>query len=229
MLIGGFQKFSMIDYPEKLSAIVFTQGCNLKCPYCHNPELNNLEYNSNQISEDYILNFLKTRQGKLDAVVITGGEPTLQKDLISFAKKIKDLGFLLKLDTNGTQPNVIEKMLKENLLDYIAMDIKTSPKKYFMFSKNHFDLTNITSSINLIINSKIDYEFRTTVIKNLITVDDFNEMGLMLNGANKYYLQKFVPTKILDKSFITPQSYSNEEFEKIKEILTKHIKNIELR
>ena len=130
------------------------------CPYCHNPELNNLEYNSNQISEDYILNFLKTRQGKLDAVVITGGEPTLQKDLISFAKKIKDLGFLLKLDTNGTQPNVIEKMLKENLLDYIAMDIKTSPKKYFMFSKNHFDLTNITSSINLIINSKIDYEFQ---------------------------------------------------------------------
>jgi len=229
MLIGGFQKFSMIDYPEKLSAIVFTQGCNLKCPYCHNPELNNLEYNSNQISEDYILNFLKTRQRKLDAVVITGGEPTLQNDLISFAKKIKDLGFLLKLDTNGTQPNVIKKMLKENLLDYIAMDIKTAPKKYFMFSKNHFDLANITSSINLIINSKIDYEFRTTVIKNLLTVDDFNEMGLMLNGANKYYLQKFVPTKILDKSFITSQSYSNEEFEKIKEILTKHIKNIELR
>ena len=119
MLIGGLQKISMIDYPEKLSAVVFVRGCNFCCPYCHNPELNQINL-SKLIDEDAVFEFLKTRVGKIDVVVVSGGEPTLQKDLINFAKKIKNLGFLLKLDTNGFQPDVIEKLLSENLLDYIT-------------------------------------------------------------------------------------------------------------
>ncbi len=229
MIIGGFQKFSMIDYPEKLAAIVFTKGCNFKCPYCHNPELNDIGTTEDLINENDILEFLKTRQAKLDAVVISGGEPTLQKNLISFAKKIKDLGFLLKLDTNGTKPDIIEKLIQENLLDYIAMDIKTTHENYYLFTKNELNIKYITSSINLIINSNVNYEFRTTIIKSLLHFEDFKKIGIMLDGAEKYYLQKFVPTKTLDKTYLSAQTYTKNEFEIIKNILTPYIKNIYLR
>ena len=133
MLIGGFQKCSMIDYPDKLSAIVFSQGCNFRCPYCHNPELVLPAKFNVSLKDDEIIGFLKTRIGKLDGVVLTGGEVCLQKDLIQFAEKIKDLGFLIKLDTNGSKPDVVEKFLDKKLVDYFAMDIKTSPKNIRIF------------------------------------------------------------------------------------------------
>ena len=162
MLIGAFQKFSMIDYPEKLSAVVFFSGCNLRCPYCHNPQLclNSL---SNYIEMGFVLDFLVSRVGKLDAIVLSGGEPTMQENLIQFVRKVKELGYLVKLDTNGTKPDVIKQLLDEDLLDYVAMDVKTTEEKFKNFSDN-IDFSVIKTSIDIIMSSKIDYEFRTTLI-----------------------------------------------------------------
>ncbi len=225
MLIGGLQKISMIDYPEKLAAVIFTSGCNFCCPYCHNLELNQI--NLTQIlDEDFIFNFLKTRLGKLDAVVISGGEPTLQKDLISFAKKIKNLGFLLKLDTNGFNPDVIEILLSENLLDYIAMDIKSPLEKYQTFSKEKLNLDNILKSIQIIMSSNVNYEFRTTVTKSLLSYADFTSIGKMIFGAKKYYLQKYVASS---KNNYMDETYLDKEFEKIVNILKPFVLDVEIR
>ena len=227
MQIAGLQKSSLIDYPEKIACIVFTQGCNFRCGYCHNPEL--FEKREPLLSTKAFFEFLKTRQNKLDGVVITGGEPTLQKDLKDFIYEIKNLGFLVKLDSNGTNPNIIENLLKENLLDYIAMDIKAPLNKYEKIINIKVNTENIQKSINLIVNSNIDYEFRTTVIKTQLNYEDFKEIGKLINSAKKYYLQKFIPSKILDKNLMNEKTYSDEEFEKIKQLLLKNIQKVEIR
>lgn len=229
MLVGGFQKCSMIDYPDKLSAIVFSQGCNFRCPYCHNPELVVPEKFNVPMREDEIIDFLKTRIGKLDGVVLTGGEACLQNNIIEFARKIKDLGFLIKLDTNGSKPDVIEKFLSENLIDYIAMDIKTSPAKYNDFFASKISFSSVLASINLIMNSGLDYEFRTTVVKSLLSKEDFIKIGELIRGAKTYYLQKFVPTKLFDESYVNAETYSDEEFEEIILILKDYIDFVGIR
>lgn len=228
MLIGGLQKSSLIDYPEKISAIVFTQGCNFNCPYCHNPEL--LKNSSeNVIDESLLFSFLKSRVGKLDGVVITGGEPTLYFDLPEFVFKIKQLGFMVKLDTNGSNPIVLKKMFEDGLLDYVAMDVKAPIEKYqeFFNSKNCID--NVLKTIEIIMNSGVDYEFRTTVEKSLLSFDDFVEIGEMIKGAKKYYLQRFVSTKTLDKSLINGTTYNDFEFEEIINILKNNVEKVYLR
>jgi len=227
MYIAGLQKTSLIDYPEKIACIIFTQGCNFKCGYCHNPEL--FEQREPLITKEAFFDFLKTRQNKLDGVVITGGEPTLQKNLKDFIIKIKDLGFLIKIDSNGTKPQVIEELLNEKLINYIAMDIKAPLGKYKSITNVDVDIENIKKSIELILNSNIDYEFRTTVIKSQLNYNDFEEIGNIIKGAKKYYLQKFIPSKILDESLMKEKTYSNEEFEKVKRILSKYIQKIEIR
>ena len=229
MLVGGFQKCSMIDYPDKMSAIVFSQGCNFRCPYCHNPELVVPEKFNVPMREDEIIDFLKTRIGKLDGVVLTGGEACLQNNIIEFARKIKDLGFLIKLDTNGSKPDVIEKFLSENLIDYIAMDIKTSPAKYNDFFASKISFSSVLASINLIMNSGLDYEFRTTVVKSLLSKEDFIKIGELIRGAKTYYLQKFVPTKLFDESYVNAETYSDEEFEEIILILKDYIDFVGIR
>lgn len=228
MIIGGFQKTSLIDYPDKISAIVFTQGCNFRCGYCHNPELiiNNID---SSFIEESILCFLKSRIGKLDAVVITGGEPTLQKELLEFIKKVKQFGYLVKLDTNGTSPEKISELLKENLLDYVAMDIKAPLSRYKDIVNSEINTDLIKESINLIIGSNINYEFRTTVVKSQLTIKDFEEIAKLINGAKNYYLQQFVPSKTLQQNFLKEKSYTTEEFKVIKNIFKKHAKNIYLR
>ena len=228
MRLAGFQKTSFIDYPEKICAIIFTQGCNFKCGYCHNPELNNCE-NSAKISEEEIIEFLKKRQNKLDAVVISGGEPTLQKDLKDFIKKIKNLGFLVKLDSNGTNPEVLKELVKEKQLDYIAIDIKAPLEKYENIVNVKTDVSKISESIDFIINSGVDYEFRTTVIKTQLNLNDFEKISELIKGSKKYYLQKFVPTKILDETLLNEKTYSNEEFKNIVKILEKTIEKVEIR
>lgn len=225
--IAGLQKTTFIDYPDKIACIVFTQGCNFRCGYCHNPEL--FEKKEPLISLEVFFDFLKLRRGKLDGVVITGGEPTLQKDLKEFIKNIKDLGFVVKLDSNGTNPNILKELLEENLLDYIAMDIKAPLEKYEQIVNCNVNIENIKKSIDLIMNSNVEYEFRTTVLKSQLSYDDFEKIGKLISGSKKYYLQKFVSSKILDENLINEKTYSNEEFEEIKNILKNYIDFVEVR
>jgi pyruvate formate lyase activating enzyme len=226
--IGGLQKSSLIDYPEKISAIIFTQGCNFRCPYCHNPNLVNGELEMGN-GEAKILEFLSSRIGKLDGVVITGGEPTLHKDLPEFIKQIKDLGFAIKLDTNGTNPDMLQQLIDEKLIDYVAMDIKAPIEKYNEIVYTKVNIDNILKSIKILKNSNIDYEFRTTVVKSQLSRADFEKIGALIDGAPKYYLQKFIPTKTLNKDFFNEKTYSKEEFAEITESLKKNIKSVELR
>jgi pyruvate formate lyase activating enzyme len=229
MRIGGLQKFSLIDYPEKTCAIIFTIGCNFRCKYCHNPELVLPEQYVKDIPTEEIFNFLKNRQGKLDAVCITGGEPTLHSDLIDFIKKIKDMGFLIKLDSNGSNPDVLKKIIDEKLVDYIAMDIKASLEDYEKIMGWKFPVDKIKKSIRLIMDSGIDYEFRTTIVKSLTSEDDLEKMAKSIDGAKKYYLQKFIPTKLNDPRLMKAITYSDEEFSKIREKILKYVQKCEIR
>ena len=226
MQIGGVQKTSLLDYPDKISAIVFTYGCNFRCGYCHNPELIVMK-NEPAWTIAGFFEFLNTRKGKLDGVVVTGGEPCLQKGLIDFIKQIKYMGFLVKLDTNGTFPSVLKEVLP--FVDYIAMDIKAPLYKYKTITKVNIDTEKIKESINIIMNSGIDYEFRTTVVKSQLNMEDFEAIGELIKGAEKYYLQKFVPSKILDPNLISEKTYSDNEFCEIIKILSNDIKSIMLR
>ena len=228
-IIGGVQKTTLIDFPGKIAAIVFTQGCNFRCGYCHNPSLLINKSELNNYTEEDFFSFLQTRTGKLDGVVITGGEPTLQSGLYDFIKKIKQMGFAVKLDTNGTNPDVIEKLLNDNLLDYIAMDIKAPIEKYENIVCTNIKQENILRSIYLIINCKINYEFRTTVIKSQLSFDDFDKIGQMINGAKRYYMQKFVPSEIFDHNLINEQTYTDNEFKTICENLKKYIEFVNFR
>ena len=201
MNIAAIQPFSLSDYPGKLAAIAFCRGCNFQCPYCHNPELLPTDPPiPNQPIQ--IWEFLEARQGKLDAVVISGGEPTLQADaLIPLAQKIKNMGFQIKLDTNGTHPSVLSQLLKQELLDYIAMDIKGPPNKYPQITAVDCDWNAISESIAIIMHSDIDHEFRTTIANPLLTPQDIETCAKTIQGAAHYILQ---PYKRLDPP--TPES-----------------------
>ncbi len=222
MIIGGFQKFSLIDYPGKISCIVFTQGCNFRCPYCHNPEL----IPSTpvvKIKEETILSFLEKRKGKIDAVVITGGEPTMQQDLLKFIQKIKEMGYLIKLDTNGSNPEMLEIIINHGLVDYIAMDIKAPLEKYKEATHSVIGPEKIKRSVRMIMNSDIRYEFRTTVVKSQLTGKDIINIGKLIEGVELYILQKFIPTKTLDPNFSNEKTYSGEEFKGLKRKLEEFV------
>ena len=219
MKIGGFQKVSLIDYPGKISAIVFTQGCNFRCPFCHNPELVDPERFEGLIPEAEILSFLEKRRGRLDAVVITGGEPTLQPELIPFVIHLKAMGYLIKLDTNGARPEVLEDMLGRGLLDYVAMDIKAPMERYDEVTKTKTDTKRILRSISLIMGSGVDYEFRTTAVKSLLEPLELEAIGRLIPGARRFVLQKFVPTKTLDRNYLHEPTYSDGELKAVVEQL----------
>jgi len=216
MIFGGWQKFSLIDFPGRASAILFTQGCPFRCPFCHNPELiNPAQRMFAPITEKEILDFLSTRQNKLDGVVITGGEPTLHSDLPDFISRLKQLGFAVKLDTNGSRPEMIERLIADGNLDYLAMDYKSPLEKYQAHSNSMIETKKIKKSVELIRDSGIDYEFRTTVVKELLAEDDILKIAEELKGVRRYVLQKFLPGKTLDPLFAEMTTYTDEEFEKI--------------
>ena len=235
-VIGGIQKTTLVDFPNKVAAIVFTQGCNFRCGYCHNPLLiypppeggSKSLISGRGVIEDF-LSFLKTRIGKLDGVVITGGEPTLQSGLYNFIKEIKQMGFEVKLDTNGTNPEVVKRLINDNLLDYIAMDIKAPLDKYDLITNTNINKDNILQTIKLIKNSKIDYEFRTTVVKSQLSFNDFEKIGQMIKGAKRYYLQKFVSSEILDKNLKNSQTYTDQEFKTLCRNLKKYVEFVNYR
>ena len=229
MKIGGLQKVSLIDYPGLICGIVFLQGCNFKCPYCHNPELVDSKLFKPGIRENEVLEFLNTRKGKLDAISITGGEPTIQEDLTSFIKQIKKMGFAVKLDTNGSQPKVIKNLLAEKLLDFIAMDIKAPLEKYRNIVNTQVNTESIKESIDLILKAKIPHEFRTTIVESQLEENDILEIGKLIAGASRYVLQKFVPSKTLDKKFLKEKSFSDEKLQKIKSHLEHQIPSVTIR
>lgn len=229
MKIGGLQKVSLIDYPGLISGIIFLQGCNFRCSYCHNPELVDPELFQPCMNEKEIMDFLRTRVGKLDAVSITGGEPTIQSKLIPFIGQIKKMGFAVKIDTNGSQPRVIKALLAENLLDYIAMDIKAPLEKYDEIVNVPVNTDLIQESIRLIIKSKIPHEFRTTIVQSLLDEKDIVSIAKLISGASNYVLQNFVPTKTLDTLFLKEKSHPDEVLQKLKKRLEHQIPNVTIR
>lgn len=221
MFFGGLQRTTLVDFPKKIAATVFTVGCNFYCPFCHNPELVNPQLIKKQpvISEKEVLSFLEERKGYLQGLCITGGEPTIQKDLKSFIKKVKKLGYAVKLDTNGSNPVILKELIKEKLVDYVAMDIKAPLKKYHLYTKNKDFTKEIQKSIDILIKSKIDYEFRTTLDPINLTLKDIKEIALMIKGARAYYLQQFQNYKTLDESYKKAKPLNEEAIkEVIKEI-----------
>lgn len=210
MTIGGFQKFSLLDYPGHLAAIIFTQGCNFRCSYCHNPELVNPKLFSKPIAEAEVMDFLSTRRGKLGAVCITGGEPCLQPDLIDFLWRLKALGFLTKLDTNGMFPKVLEQIAEANLVDYWAMDIKAPLALYKVITKRDVDAPKILHSMEILRSSGKEYEFRTTFFDSLLNWGDIDQIRSLLKPGDRYYLQQCRYEKTLD-GLDAPKSIAMED------------------
>jgi len=244
MHIGGIEKFSLLDFPGKPAAVIFTQGCNFRCGYCHNPELVYPSLFQPLIPETEVFDFLESRRGKLAGVVITGGEPTMQEDLVPFIKKIRKMGFAVKLDTNGMNPKVLEALITpatgeagsgaagENatsddpLVDYLAMDIKGPLKKYERVACAAIDPKNIKESIRLVMASGVDYEFRTTVVRSQLTLADFPAIGRLIHGARLYALQRFVvPSmyKIANQSFLKEKTYDDKEFDAIRAKMERYV------
>lgn len=192
MQIYGFLKTTLLDFPGRVACTVFTGGCNFRCPYCHNGDLVLHPRNMPVIPEEEIFAHLKKRQGILEGVCISGGEPTLQPDIADFIRKIRSLGYAVKLDTNGYQPDVLRLLMQEGLLDYAAMDIKHCPEKYnFIAQRPDFDFTRIADSVSFLREGRIPYEFRTTVVKNLHQKEDFLAIGAWLRGDSHYFLQSY--------------------------------------
>ena len=190
MTISGLQKLTLLDYPGHIACTVFLGGCNFSCPYCYNSSL--ICYKGNPIiSQEEFFAFLEKRKGKLDGVAITGGEPLLNNDIKDFIKRIKGMGFLVKIDTNGSYPEVLQSLIDENLVDYVAMDIKNSLHKYNLTTNSNVDISKIKKSVDILLAGKIDYEFRTTIVKEYHDIEDFRLIGEMIKGAKNYFLQSF--------------------------------------
>ena len=192
MKIGTLQKISLIDYPGKVSAVIGTQGCNMHCFWCHNHYLIPYDYSPlyRHIEEDDFFRFLKERINFLDAVVISGGEPTIHRDLLEFCERIKSLGYLVKLDTNGTNPGLLRQLVDSDLLDYVAMDIKTHAGYYDKLSRNGIGVDDILASIDILISGTKPYQFRTTCVKPYVSRDNIDEIAGMITGARLFYLQR---------------------------------------
>ena len=230
MKIGGFQKISLIDYPEHLSSIIWTPACNFRCPFCYNKDL--VSGDVDLFPEDEVFKILKERQGKIEAVVITGGEPTLQKDLKDFIKKIKALNYLVKLDTNGNNPEIVRDLLEEKLVDYIAMDIKAPKNKYSEIVRHSVSniIEEIEKTISIIKNFAPDYEFRTTVVTGLLSKDDILSIAQWLNGSKRYILQQFtVPGELMDKNLAKSKPYPKEFFNDLKSVVKDYFTFCEIR
>ncbi|MDD2388598.1 MAG: anaerobic ribonucleoside-triphosphate reductase activating protein [Desulfobacterales bacterium] len=202
MRLGGLQKTSLIDYPGKISCVIFLSGCNFDCPFCHNPELaNGVTASPDELDKNQLYAFLEKRRGLLDGVVISGGEPTLQEDLFLLCEDIKQMGYPVKLDTNGSRPLVIRELIDKRLIDYIAMDVKTDPLKYCRLIQKNCNFEKILSSIQIILASGLPHEFRTTCAPALIDEEDIRTICRLIQGARLYALQKFHPDTVLHPDF----------------------------
>lgn len=192
MILCGYEKFSMVDFDGKIACTVFTGGCNFRCPFCHNAPLVVGNVKSQQIDCDEVFDYLQKRKGLVDAVCVTGGEPTLQPDLCDFLAKVRGMGYATKLDTNGLRPDVLKDVLDGKLVDFVAMDVKNSPEKYARtVGVDNVDMGKILESMRLLKESGVDYEFRTTIIKEFHTADDMQKIAYLVSGAPRYFMQKY--------------------------------------
>ena len=228
MAIVGIDKLSLLDYEDKVSVVLFSQACNMRCPFCHNGEAILGASKEDEIDFNEILEFLKTRQGLIDAVVFTGGEPTLEPDLKVKIKAVRDLGFLIKLDTNGTNPEIVESLLDEGLIDYVAMDIKNCPNLYAETCGLKFiNIDNIKKSVSIIMAKAPDYEFRTTLVKEFHERMNYEEFLNLIKGAKRLFLQKFVDREGCIKKGL--HEVSIEEADKLRDYLASGIPEVTLR
>lgn len=224
----GLQKTTLLDYPDKLASTLFTGGCNFCCPFCHNSDLVYLREGIKEIGSSEILDFLADRKNILDGICISGGEPLLQEGLIPFIKEVKKLGLLVKLDTNGFLYNKLKELIDLKLVDYVAMDIKNAPKKYALTAGlKEIDLESILKSVELLKSNVVDYEFRTTIVKEFHDETDIKEIGLWLKGAKRYYLQNFRNNEHVINNNLTSHDIST--LKHFKEILEKDILHVEIR
>ena len=227
MVITGLQKLTLLDYPKKMACIIFTAGCNYKCSFCQNSDLIPVS-NESYIDQKTIFEDLEKRKNVLDGVVISGGEPTIQKNLKNFIKRVKEYKLLVKLDTNGSNPSLLKELIDEHLIDYVAMDIKNTFGLYEEITGvTHINIDKIKESIEILKQSNIDYEFRTTIMKNYHDLNKIKEICNYLGPKEKYYLQNFRDSDgVLDKSLIP---FSDEELRSIKEELIKEFPNVKVR
>jgi len=228
MQIHGLNKTTLLDYPEHLAATIFTGGCNFRCPFCHNKSLVLSPNLQPTLSDDSVMDFLKKRQGILAGVCITGGEPTLQQDLFSFLEKIKQLGYLIKLDTNGYRPEVLKNLVANNLIDYVALDIKSSLTEYHKIAcVNPFQISLIKESVSFLMSGNIDYEFRTTIVKELHSIDTISDISDWISGCKAYFLQNFEESdEVITQGF---HSHNRETLESFISLLQEKIPSATLR
>ncbi len=225
-VISGLNKLTLIDFPHRTSGVVYFSGCNFRCPFCHNSGI--VLGKEEKIETSNVLDFFKSRKGLLEGVVLSGGEPTLHEGIFDFARKLKDMGYLIKLDTNGNRPDVLKKLVKEKLVDYVAMDFKNSLKKYGeTVGIENFDVSEVKESIHFLLSGKIDCEFRTTVVGNFHEKSDFEEIATILNPESKYFVQAFVDSEnCLKQGLIKPRNEDMQEYLKTVKI---KLKKAELR
>ena len=227
MLIKGFQRTTLLDFPQKVACTVFTGGCNFRCPFCHNASLVTEMKDAERISEDEVFSYINKRKGILDGVCITGGEPTLQPDLADFCRKIHEAGLLVKLDTNGAYPDRLVALLREGLLDYVAMDIKNSKEEYARTCGLSEFPQGVEESMELLRTSGIPYEFRTTVVRELHTPESITDLAQWIAGAPRYYLQAFTDSGSLIGEGLS--AYSAEEMETLLERVLPYVPTAKLR
>ena len=224
MKFGGLQRTSLLDFPDRISSILFTVGCNLRCPFCYNRRLI-IDPKPPFLSEEDALEILLSRKKYVDAVVITGGEPTMNRDLPEFIRKLKENGFQVKLDTNGFYPETLRESLP--YLDYVAMDVKTSLEKYKLLGAK--DTENLLRSIQIIMEGKVDYEFRNTVVPRIVDEEDIIKIGKMVEGAKRFAFQQFRPGETLDEAFNDVKPYTDDIIIKFSKIMEKYVSEVILR
>lgn len=228
MNIVGMQKVTLLDYPDKVAAIIFTEGCNFRCPFCQNSSLIDKNVGNEYISSEEVLKYLEKRKGVIDGLVISGGEPTMQHNLKDFIKKVKDIGMLVKLDTNGFNSKILKELINENLVDYVAMDIKNEMCKYSVTcGLNQINIDNIKESIQLLENSSIDYEFRTTIMKEYHDIESIKMILKLIGDKPKYFLQNFrLSENVLDKNI---HGFTIDELKSIQRDLKEKYHNVKIR
>ena len=228
MKISGLNKLTVLDFPQHVACIVFTCGCNFRCPFCHNAALVTHTQDAESFSEEEIFDYLKKRQGILDGVVITGGEPLIHNDIDVFMQKIKDLGYKIKLDTNGTNPEKLKELVEKGLVDYVAMDVKNCKEKYNQTAGcENVNLEKVDKSIKFLLENNVDYEFRTTVVEELHTIQDIGALAEWIKGAKRYFLQNFVDSGDIISGNLS--SVSTEKMAQMCAISTKFVEKCENR